>query len=179
MSCLPNPKATVVLLTLTWTAAAHASEIYQWADDDGVPQFSDTRPEDDVVVITLYVRDTNPPDYDPATDPYSVHNQAERTNATWAELEKAREEREQKRREEAERYARFSLPHDPYDHYLPLAYYSPVYPGRFPRHQRRIIERQVHALETLGLTGPRPNSINSGRHDARVQRSRELPTTFP
>jgi len=168
----------VLLLLSAWTAIADASEIYQWTDEDGVVQFSDTIPEDGAVVTTLRVQATNPPDYDPHEDPYSIRKQAERTNAIWTELEKAREEREEKRREEAERNLRYaSAPYDPYLYYSRPAYFS--HPGRHPRHQPKLARRQFHALEELEFTGPRPHSINSGAHHARVQKSKDLPLVTP
>ena len=95
MMRVPILTVAVVLLLSVWTTTATASEIYQWMDEDGVVHFSDTRPADGAVVTTLRVQATNPPDYDPVDDPYSIRNQAERTNSTWTELEKAREERQE------------------------------------------------------------------------------------
>ncbi len=111
------PILTVAVLVSLFACAvsANASEIYQWTDEDGVVHFSDTRPEDGAVVTGLRFQEMNPPDYDPVEDPYSIRNQATRTNAIWTELEKAREEREEKRREEAERNLRYAqAPYDPY-----------------------------------------------------------------
>jgi len=174
MMRVPILTVAVVLLLSVWTTTATASEIYQWMDEDGVVHFSDTRPADGAVVTTLRVQATNPPDYDPVDDPYSIRNQAERTNSTWTELEKAREERQEKRREEAERNLRYApASYDSYLYYSRPAYFS--HPGRHPRHQPKLARRQFHALEELDLTGPRPHSINSGAHHARVQRSRALP----
>ncbi len=100
------PIQTVAVLVLLSAGTANSSEIYQWTNEDGVVHFSDTTPENGAVVTTLRIQATNPPDYDPIDDPYSIRNQAERTNSTWTELERAREERQEKRREEAERYLR-------------------------------------------------------------------------
>ena len=86
-----NLTVAVLVLLAAWAASANASEIYRWTDEDGVAHFSDTRPEDGAVITALRVQDMNPPDYDPVEDPYSIRNQAERTNALWAELEMARE----------------------------------------------------------------------------------------
>ena len=173
------PILTVAVLLLSACAAsANASEIYQWTDEDGVLHFSDTVPGDGAVVITLRVQASNPRGYDPVEDPYSIRNQAERTNAIWTELEEAREEREEKRREEAERYLRYApAPYDPYLYYSRSAYFS--HPGRHLRHRPKLARQQHHALEELDLTGPRPHSINSGGHHARIQKSRNLPLVTP
>ena len=174
------PKLTLAVLVLlsACAASANASEIYQWTDEDGVVHFSDMRPGDGAVVTTLRFQDANPPDYDPIDDPYSIRKQAERINATWTELEKAREERQEKRREEAERNLRYApAPYDPYLYYSRPAYFS--HPGRHPRHQPKLARRQYYALEKLGLTGPRPHSINSTAHHARIQKSKYLPLVTP
>jgi len=175
------PILTVAVLLLSACAAsANASEIYQWTDEDGVLHFSDTVPGDGAVVTTLRVQASNPRDYDPLEDPYSIRNQAERTNATWAELEKAREAREEKRREEAERSSRYApVPYDPYLYYSRPAYFSFARPGRHPRHQPKLARRQHYALEELGLTGPRSHSINSTAHRERIQISKNLPLVTP
>ena len=178
MMRVPMLPVAVLLLLSAWTTTATASEIYQWTDEDGVVHFSDTTPENGAAVITLRIQARNPPDYDPIDDPYSIRNQAERTNSTWTELEKAREERQEKRREEAEQNLRYApAPYDPYLYYSRPAYFS--HPGRHLRHQPKLARRQLHALEELGLTGPRPHSINSGAHHARVLKSRALPLVTP
>ncbi len=180
MMRIPILTVAVLVLFSAGAASANASEIYQWTDEDGVVHFSDTRPGDGAVVTTLRVQATNPPDYDPVEDLYSISNQAIRTKATWAELEKAREEREEKRREEAERNLRYApAPYDPYFYYSRPAYFSFARPGRHLRHQPKLARRQHHALEELGLTGPRPHSINSGAHRARIEQSRNLPLVTP
>ncbi len=178
MMHIPILTVGALVLLSAWATGANASEIYQWTDEDGVVHFSDTTPENGAVVITLRVQATNPSEYDPLEDPYSIRNQATRTNAMWAELEKAREEREEKRRDEAERILRYaSATYDPYYYYSRPAYFS--HPGRHLRHRPKLARRQFHALEELDLTGPRPHSINSGAHHARVQRSKDLPLVTP
>jgi len=180
MMCKPILTVAVLVLLSAWTFTANASEIYQWTDEDGVVHFSDITPENGAVVITLRIQATNAPGYDPIDERYSIHNQAERTNAAWTELEKAREEREEKRRQDAERNIRYTpAPYDPYLYYYRPAYFSFAHPGRHPRHRPKLARRQFHALEELGLTGPRPYSINSGGHRARSLQSRNLPLVTP
>jgi len=178
MMHIPILTVGTLLLLSAWATGANASEIYQWTDEDGVVHFSDTTPENGAVVITLRVQGENPPDYDPLEDPYSIRNQAERTNVTWTELEKALEERQEKRREEAERNLRDApAPYDPYLYYSRAAYFS--HPGRHPGRLPKLARRQHYALEELGLTGPRSYSINSAAHHARIQKSRHLPLVTP
>ena len=178
MMRIPILTVAVLVLLSAGTAVATTPEIYQWTDEDGVAHFSDTAPENEAVVTTVRVQATNPPDYDPVEDPYSIRNQAERTNATWTELEKAREERQEKRREVTERYLRYApAPYDPYLYYSRPAYFS--HPGRYPHHRPKLARRQHRALEELGLTGPRPYSINSTTHHARIQKTRALPLVTP
>lgn len=180
MMRVPILTVAALVLLCAWPYTANASEIYQWTDEDGVVHFSDIGPEDGAVVTTLRVQEMNPPDYDPVEDPYSIRNQATRTHAIWTELEKAREEREERRRQEAERYSRFApASYDPYRYYSGPAFFSFAHPGIHLRHRPKLARRQLHALEELGLTGPRPHSINSGGHRAHVLQSRNLPIVTP
>jgi hypothetical protein len=157
----------------------HASEIYRWTDEDGVVHFSDTRPTriEDVTVLRVNVQ--NPPGYDPTEDPYSIRNQAQRTNALWTGLEKLREERRDKRREEEQRHPQPVRYYDPYTNYYAYRYYPPYQPSRPPLRPSRPIIRQVSAMNELGLTGQRPYSINSGAHHARVASSNNFLNAAP
>ena len=155
--------------------SGYASEIYTWVDDEGVVHYSDTRPADDTPVETRRLKDTNPPDYDPADDPYSIANQAKRTNDRYAEVEEAREERDEEREKMLALVPYYlPYPYDPYRHHGPGYYYRPSYPGRpvhRPTRQLPTIRRQVRAMDELGLSGARPHSINSSAHHARVESS--------
>jgi len=73
------PLAFVLVLTgLAMSDAATADEFFRWVDDEGVVNFSQWAPPEDIDnVATLIVHSTNPPDYDPANDHYSIGNQAE------------------------------------------------------------------------------------------------------
>ena len=166
----------LLVIAPMFAAGAHAGEIYKWLDDDGVVHYSDTKPADESNVELLVVGKTNPPGYDPADDPYSIANQAERIGETWSRLEDEKEARRKKRREESARPPAYAYrPYDPYydryryPHYRP-GWHPPAHPGYRPP-QGPTIRRQVTALDTLGLTGARPHSINSGRHHARVESS--------
>lgn len=156
---------------------AGAGEIYRWVDENGVVHFSDTKPADDTEVESLQIGRTNPPDYDPSQDPYSIRNQAERIGETWSRLEEEKQARRDKRREEALREPVYAYrPYDPYYDRYRFPYYRPglrppSYPGYRPPLQGPTARRQVTALDTLGLSGTRPHSINSGRHVARVESS--------
>ena len=158
------------LASLLMIGVANASEIYQWVDEDGVTHFSDTPPADGAAARALHVSATNPPDYDPTTDPYSIANQAKRMNEKWSELA---EEKERRREESARRPQPYYYPrqHDGWRYSYWPGYRAPARP---PAYQFRTVRRQANALDTLRLTGPRPYSINSGAHRARVQSSRKF-----
>jgi len=167
--------APLILTMALWCQPATSADIYRWIDEEGVVHFSDTRPSDDADVQTLQVNASNPPGYDPAEDPYSIANQAKRMNDKWSELASEREEREEKRRELARQYVQYQPPR--YDgwryNYWP-GYYRQDHPARRPPRQVPTIRRQLNALDALELSGPRPHSINSGAHHARVERSKNF-----
>ncbi|MDX1561357.1 MAG: DUF4124 domain-containing protein [Gammaproteobacteria bacterium] len=155
--------------------SAGATEIYKWVDDNGVVHYADERPASERSVTTVEIA-VAAERYDPEQDPYSILNQAKRIHQTWLELEALRLERALARQanassqqsREADRERRYG-----YDRYVP---YYPVVSRRVPA---RTAERQLAALEQLELTGPRPHSINSRGHDARVARSELLPLFSP
>ena len=152
--------------------ATNASEIFRWTDENGVVHFSDTRPGDDKEVQELYISESNPPDYDPQSDPYSILNQAKRVNETWTELEQQREERRETTEQYAERQpSRFIILDNRYRY--PYLYYAAPNRG-IVGDPTRVQRRQFARLEELGLTGPRPHSINSGAHHARVTTSNDI-----
>lgn len=110
-----------------------AYEIYQWTDDEGVVHFSQWQPDsdaEDVNKLTLAV--TNPPDYDPAEDEYSIRNQAERTNSVWTRLEEKKEARREERLQALERETQYQ-PYYP-RYYPPYAY--PAYPRYWRPHPK-------------------------------------------
>lgn len=169
------------LITALFNGAAAAAEIYRWVDGDGVVHYSDEKPRDDAAVTTIDIPDSRPADYDPHEDPYSIRNQAQRVNEAWTELAQARSEREQARRQAAQSAA--AAPSSSYDSgqdyrtrygYDRSWYYypSPIFPR--PAHPGAG-RQQLRAINELGLTAPRPASINSGVHHDRVQRSAFLP----
>jgi len=170
----------VVVLFSAWHSVANATEIYRWVGDDGVVHFSDTRPENRTSVNTLRFRETNSTNYDPATDPYSILNQAKRISGSRMELEVARRERENEQLVDSDNQRPFrqSATYS-YTYHPPLAYFPSVPIRNAPRHQPRTARRQLSALEEVGLVGRRPLSINSGVHRTRVSRSRSLPVVTP
>lgn len=166
-----NRLAATAMVAIAFVSNAHAADIFRWVDEDGVVHFSDTAPVDDTAVERLRVDDANPSDYDPADDPYSIRQQAERIGETWSRLEERREKRRVKRREEAERQPVVVYqPYYPYRYYAP-GYYVPGRPGHRPVRPGPTIRRQANALDELALTGPRPYSINSTAHHQRVSSS--------
>ena len=172
-----NGEKNLLAMTLSlilMVGTADAAEIYQWVDEEGVTHFSDTPPDNGTAAESLHVNSTNPPGYDPETDPYSIANQAKRMNEKWSELAEEKERRAERRREEAARRPPpyyYSQRYDGWRYSHWPGYYAPSQPAQPPANQFRTVRRQATALETLELTGPRPYSINSSAHHARVQSS--------
>lgn len=179
------PLICTVFISLVMSTCASAAEIYRWVGEDGVVHYSDEKPRDGTQATTLDVVESRAPDYDPLADPYSIRNQARRLSETRTALEQARHEREQARRQAAQLDAPPLSPgyeyvddyYAPYDYRRGWSWYStpmyvrPARPG--------LGRRQMRAMDDLGLTGPRPDSINSGAHHYRVQRSASLPLYTP
>ena len=164
--------SATVLLALLLSTGARAADVFRWVDANGVTHYSDTPPKDGEEVQSLRVNDSNPPGYDPADDPYSIVNQAKRMNEKWSALAKEKEERAAER-QESTRYVVHHAPeyHDGWRYSYWPGYYAPVQPVRPMPRQLPTIRRQAGALDALKLTGPRPHSINSGAHAARVESS--------
>lgn len=139
--------AMAILSLALCTARAAAVEVFKWVDEDGVVHFTDERPVATTAEITHFViTPSNPLDYDPVEDEYSVKNQAARTNDYFKKIAERREERAKKRAEAAEKAAqnrpRFVRYYDatvrsyyrPY--YWPVRPVHPIYPvkpGHYPR----------------------------------------------
>lgn len=169
-------------LLLAALPLAQAAEVYRWVDAKGVVHYSDTMPEElRNDVDTLVLTEHNPPGYDPAEDPNSVMNQAERSSERFAEIEKDRVEREEKRQQEINIYLADQNRQSPYLYgYRNPIFRPPFYPPQFPpnRPLPPSYRQQYNALAENDLLGPRPASINSGQHAARVQRSQALPLSL-
>ena len=85
---------TVFLLAIIASTPAAAYEVYHWVDENGVSNFSQWAPADQVAGVSkLTLADTTPPDHDPEEDLYDVKGQAERMKSLWEEIEKQREAR--------------------------------------------------------------------------------------
>jgi hypothetical protein len=164
--------AKILLVSSILASPSFASEIFYWVDEDGVRNFSDWAPEDsNIEVSKLVLSNSNPPGYDPNEDQNSVLEQAERTNDRWAELKEKKEER-RKQRLEQERIPQY-VDYDYYEYpyyYRPGYYFQPVRPPGFGhRGPFKTQKRQLTALDQLGLLArPRPHSINSSAHLARI-----------
>lgn len=156
-----------------WPSAA--SEIFHWVDEDGVLTFSDWAPDDNNVEVSkVMVVDSNPPDYDPRQDEHSILDQAQRINARWEVLKERQDERRAQRIENQERQrVPQTIEYDDYDYpWYGAGYY--LRPGFVPgavRPPRPFVtpKRQLAAMDSLGLLErPRPHSINSSAHLARI-----------
>lgn len=180
--CHPLRAATIALLSASlWSTASFAGEIYHWVDEDGVAQYSDTQPHQAVPVKVLEIETSQPTDYDPVEDPYSILNQASRIHQIWLDYEAARQARVRERLD-ASAYGTTSSP-TAYDSYYefstyPYSYYS-GWPARGPDYRPSHGRDQLDALDALDLSGRRPQSINSGTHQDRVTRSQRLPIAPP
>mgnify|MGYP001813135899 CR=1 FL=1 len=178
---------TLIGSALVWvgcTEQAATAEIYRWVDTNGIVHYSDEKPRDDAAFTSFEIEDTRPENYDPINDPYSIRNQAQRINATWSALADARTQRIQERRQ-ANQNTQLSeqnawRPRIEYGRrfYSPW-FYSSLVPLNQQRVDQRTVQRQLNAIDTLNLSSPRPASINSGVHRARVERSTALPVTGP
>jgi hypothetical protein len=176
---------TLIGSAAIWIGCAEApaaAEIYRWVDADGVVHYSDEKPRDEAAFMTLEIEDTRPADYDPHADPYSIMNQAERINESWSALADARTRRIEEQRQvgqdvqlSQENTYRERINYGP-RFYSPWLYSSLV-PLNRPRVDQRTVSRQINAIESLNMAVPRPASINSGIHRARVERSTALPVS--
>ncbi len=166
-------------LSVTWSIASNASEIYKWVSEDGVVHYSDTRPENETSVTTLQLRELNSADYDPATDPYSILNQAKRTNESWTERVVAQQQA-RPRSEQAWEEGLYASPnYSPYTYYPAIAYSPVLPPPRGRRLNPTAARQQLDSLNAFDLVGRRSGSINSDAHRNRVVRSRALPVVNP
>lgn len=173
--------AAVAAFAASVANEAGAEEIYHWVDDDGRVHYSDQKPVHDAPVTVIEIETAPATAYDAKADPYSILNQAARSHERWLGLEEARQARVEERREaEASRYP--PVPDYGYDNYLEYSSYYPYYaywPANGTGYRPGQGRQQVYALNSLGLLGPRPASINSGVHQDRVYRSQFLPLVPP
>ncbi len=167
----------ICFLLVVVSDPAVGGEIYHWVDEDGVMHFSEWVPNINTVEVSrLTVTNSNPPDYDPREDQYSIRNQAERTNVRWSELRARRDERREQRLEAAERASRLApSAYEPDEYPASWVWYGPVHPRRFVHHHRSKVKfHQQLAFDKLGLRGGRrPHSINSSAHLARINAKKE------
>jgi hypothetical protein len=149
-----------------------AAEIFHWVDEDGILNFSDWAPEDNNVEVSkLVVSESNPPGYDPSEDENSVLGQAERMSDRWEELKDRKEERKKQQLELAQQERLPQYVDYEYPYYYRPGYFSHSVrpPGFGYRPPFKTRKRQLVALDQLGLLGgPRPHSINSSAHLARI-----------
>jgi hypothetical protein len=161
------------LLVLLFSAdSIIAGEIFHWVDEDGVLNFSDWAPTDNTVEVSkLVVSNSNPPGYDPSEDRNSVLEQAGRMNDRWSELKEQKEERKKQRQERVaqEQIPQYVEKKNPY-YYGPGYYFQAVRPPAFgQRPPFTTQKRQLFAPDQRGLLArPRPHSINSSAHLARI-----------
>ena len=166
-------------LLVTWSTGSNASEIYKWVSDDGVVHYSDTRPKNEASVTTLELRELNPDDYDPASDPHSILNQAKRMNESWTERVATQRQPGPRSVEAREEGLYASRGYPPFAYFPPTEYYPIVLPPRQRTRNAGAARQQLNALSAFDLVGQRSESINSGVHRDRVLRSQALPVVSP
>jgi len=134
-------RKSIILLIVSAICAppAAAVEIYKWVDDEGVIHFSDEQPVDATSNVSSFViAASNPADYDPAADEYSIQNQASRINETYKKIEEKREARAEERAEAAEKAAQYERQFVRYYDEPIRSYFPPVvrpwWPQRPPHH---------------------------------------------
>lgn len=117
------PRACIIIFILAVAmgiSSGYAYEVYHWVDENGVPHYSQERPDENIAgVRKLQLEDTTPPDYDPEEDRYGVEEQAER-------MAGLREDRQARRDEARER--QLNAPQPPV-----VIYQEPYYPGYLNR----------------------------------------------
>jgi hypothetical protein len=108
-------------------AIAHATEIYRWVDENGVPNFSQNAPPAETTGVTqMILDDAAPPGHDPEVDIYHVQAQAERIQALRDEMAERRQARLERERTEARQHtARQPQPHT---HARPVWWHPPLVP---------------------------------------------------
>ena len=118
---------TFALLAMISRTAVAAIEIYHWLDENGIPNYSQTRPEGKIPDVNkLIMVDTTPPDYDPEKNPYSVQANTERMVALREKMEQRREARRERRRTVSQR--QFVPYREPVPYYSHPVWYQPIHP---------------------------------------------------
>ncbi len=113
----------LALLAMITSPKVAAAEIYHWVDENGVPHYSQVRPEDDIPNVSMQkLEDTTPEQVD---DVYNLEAHEKRMTA-W------REERDQERKDARERKRKIAeqqpIKHsEPYRDYSRSFWYPPIY----------------------------------------------------
>ena len=116
----------LALLAVIASTNLAAAEIYHWVDENGVPHYSQHRPDDDIQnVSTQKLEDTAPARNDQQEDVYNLEAHEKRMTA-W------REERDQERKDARERKRKIAeqqpIKHsEPYRDYSRRFLYPPIY----------------------------------------------------
>lgn len=118
---------TMAFLAMIASPLTLGGEVYHWLDENGVPNFSQRQPGEEVEGVSrLILPDTTPPDYDPDEDRYDIEAQAERMAALRKEMEQQREDARERRRNIAQQQV---IPYqEPYRRYARGIWFPPYYP---------------------------------------------------
>ena len=149
-TCRTTTVITLVLLAMIAGTSLSANEIYHWIDENGVQNFSQTKPAGNTTgVSTMNLVDTTPADYDPEDDIYDVEAQAKRMNALREDMEKRREAARERQRNAAQQpVIQYRQPDRYYSR--PLLY-PPIYPR--PPHRPEPPIAVPYPTETLRPPG--------------------------
>jgi hypothetical protein len=118
---------SLAILALVASSTAVALEIYHWLDENGVPNFSQEKPDGKIPGVSkLSLVDTTPADYDPDEDRYGIEEQAERMKALREEMEQRRDAtREHERIVAQQQVVQYR---EPYRSYSRGIWFPPTYP---------------------------------------------------
>ncbi len=145
----------VVIMPLLAIFPAHAIEVYQWVDANGVVHFSQNAPPGNVQGVEVRTLENNPPaDYDPEEDRYGVQAQAESMAQLRAEMEEKRErDRQQNTSQQPVQQVQ-----QPVQSAYPLYGRPPYYPGmRPPLKPQPPVRPEPYPVETLRPPGRSPD----------------------
>jgi len=118
---------SLVLLAMVASSTAVAYEIYHWLDENGVPNFSQEKPDGKIPGVSkLNLVDSTPTDYDPDEDRYGIEEQAERMKALREEMEQRRDAtRDRERVAAQQQVVQYREPYRSYSHGI---WFPPNYP---------------------------------------------------
>jgi hypothetical protein len=150
-------------------SAVQAAQVYQWVDEQGTTQFSDTPPFTKDSDVSMLTYEAPPAAIDPADDYWSVTNQLERMDA--ARLAEA-QARAASRPQQVTRITYVTAPPEPPQSRHRFIY-SPapgIYPGRSHRHHGYRDQRLRQGFSARYSTGGFSIRLNNTHRAGRLHR---------